>query len=184
MFFGASSICIVRKSVVQLTGFSKLWLLSAGAIRTKQQGHQEKFSAVRFSSKQRSMKTRDQEALQRQSCKGRFHGSLGFIYSPSKHHMSSTASPRVCLSMRICLSWHHPANQPESAEAARSCQKSFLFYGFSVFCPFLSMESQQIELSYTKYQYLHIVSEESFIRCPFMCLPRKTPSNTTDFPLQ
>jgi len=43
----------------------------------------------------------------------------------------------LCLSTRVCLSWHHSVNQPESAQAARNC--SIPLYGAS-----LSMESRHM----------------------------------------
>lgn len=46
------------------------------------------------------------------------------LFIPSKHH----ALHRSCLSTWVCLSWHHSANQPKSAEVARNC--STLSEGF------------------------------------------------------
>jgi len=115
--FGSVRIAAV---VAQPSRNSQAWARLAWANRKDkgQQEHQEKFSAVPLSLKQRSAKTQDQQALYsklyRQAQPSLCHCPLSPIYTPSKHHVSSMGLASLSIlptSMWVCLSWHHSVKQ-------------------------------------------------------------------------
>ena len=72
-----------------------------------------------------------------------------------------------CLSICICLSWHHSVNQHDTSE-----KQEITTNHQRIFVVFLSMESQQMELNCTwkAEEYMHLVSKASFMTCPLMWL--------------
>jgi hypothetical protein len=122
---------------------------SAWVSRRDQQEHQEKFSAVPLSGKQRSAKMWDPQKWHTSSISKSSSASVtveSYLYPPSIKCLPRVLILRLsCLSLCTCLSWHHSANQLESAEEPKnySTPPEKKFFGV-----FLSMESQQMQLNY------------------------------------
>jgi hypothetical protein len=95
-----------------------------------------------------------------------FHNPLNPIIVPVSS--MGLAFPLSCLSMSICLSWCHSANQPESKETVRSC--SILPEVFWCVSLYLSPCKWSSTIQCKADQYMHVVSKEFFITCPFLCL--------------
>lgn len=107
-------------SVLQSSSNSQASAESARVSRSNrgQQRCQEKFSAVPFPMKWRSVKTQDHQSITRLVPQAHCHSPLSPIYTP-KHHVSSRGS---CINKtpRESISWHiqklplHSANRPKS----------------------------------------------------------------------
>jgi hypothetical protein len=111
-------------------------------INWDQQGHQEQFSIVPLLGKCRSMKTWDHEVFSEASKHSSSHSSLSLIYTPTKHHVSSTGHHLSCLS--LCLA---SAGESVSADISLPISSSLLkwqeaaVYHQKFLGEFLSMKS-------------------------------------------
>jgi hypothetical protein len=105
-----------------------------------------------------------------------------------------------CLSVYVCLGWHHSANQPESEEVTRNSSTSpEVFWFVSLYevlinaAQLWNVRQTNTCMSLAKNPSSRVLSRARFSRTTFLlCLlqlnipscvcPSKTPSNTTDFP--